>query len=244
MNGAVRDRTTGAALAVEHVQAFYGESQALFGVSLDVRPGEVVALLGRNGAGKSTTLKSIMGFVPPSAGRVWLRGEDVTGRPPHRMARSGVGYVPEDRRIFPDLSVRENLEIAAKPGPDGRPAPRIDEILEDFVLLKPLLGRKGGFLSGGEQQLLTMARALMGNPDVLLLDEPTEGLAPVMVQAIERVLLALKARRATILLAEQNLGFAGRVADRGFVLDKGRVALSGGMAECANSPEVARLLAV
>lgn len=234
----------GAALVVQDVHAFYGESQALFGVSLDVRPGEVVALLGRNGAGKSTTFKSIMGFVPPAAGRIRLGDRDVTGQPPHRIARAGVGYVPEDRRVFPDLTVRENLEIAAKPGPDGRAAPRVEEILEDFALLKPLLGRKGGFLSGGEQQLLTIARALMGSPDILLLDEPTEGLAPVMVQAIERVLLALKRRRATILLAEQNLGFAGRVADRGFVLDKGRVAISGSMAECVNSPEVARLLAV
>jgi len=231
-------------LAVKNLEAGYGPVQILFGVSLEVKKGEVVALLGRNGAGKTTTMKAIMGIVRPRAGQVLLSGRDVTGKGPCALARLGMGYVPEDRRIFPDLTVRENLVIAEKPGPDGRRQWTADSVLELFPLLKKLIARKGGFLSGGEQQLLAVARALVGNPSVVLLDEPTEGLAPVMVKAVEDVVLELKRAGATILLAEQNLGFASRVADRGFVLQQGQGIMSGTMAECAASEAVARSLAI
>lgn len=231
-------------LVVDRLGAGYGPVQILYGVSLEVRKGEVVALLGRNGAGKTTTIKAIMGIVRPRSGRVRLAGQDVTGRSPSALARLGMGYVPEDRRIFPDLTVRENLMIAEMPGPDGARRWTASGVLELFPLLRPLTARKGGLLSGGEQQLLSVARALVGNPTVVLLDEPTEGLAPVMVKAVEDVVLQLKEAGATILLAEQNLGFATRVADRGYVLQQGQCTMSGTMAECAASEAVARSLAI
>ena len=231
-------------LVVRDLRAGYGPVQILFGVSLEVNQGEVVALLGRNGAGKTTTMKAIMGILPPRAGQVSLHGRMVAGMRPSTLARAGMGYVPEDRRIFPDLTVRENLAIAEKIGPNGLKNWMASNVIELFPLLQTLLGRKGGLLSGGEQQLLAVARALVGNPSVLLLDEPTEGLAPVMVKAVEDVVLQLKKAGATVLLAEQNLGFASRVADRGYVLQQGQGIMTGSMAECAASEAVARSLAV
>lgn len=229
-------------LELQHIDAFYGTIQAVFSVSLDVYEGEVVALLGRNGAGKTTVLRSIMGLAAVRSGRILLKGKDVTGLSPFQRARLGIGWVPQDRGIFPDLTVRENLLVAARPR-KGRQDP-LTEILDLFPALTPLLNRKGGLLSGGEQQLLSIARALVSGPGILLLDEPTEGLAPVMVDAVRNLVLGLRKQGATILLAEQNLTFASQVADRGFVLQNGTVILSGSMEQCATSPEVARNLAV
>ena len=183
----------GPLLAVEALQTYYGPSHVLFGVSLLAHRGEVVALLGRNGAGKSTTLRSIMGLTPPRSGRVTLDGQDITGWPPHRACRAGLGFVPEDRRIFGDLTVAENLEVGRRPGPWT-----VGAVVEFFPVLGDRWRQKGGTLSGGEQQMLTIARTLMGNPTLLLLDEPSEGLAPVVVRTLLERLLSLKARGQTI----------------------------------------------
>ena len=221
-------------LDVEGLEAYYGLSHVLFGVTLRAQRGEVVALLGRNGAGKSTTLRSIMGLVPPRAGRAVFRGENITGWPVHRVCRRGVGYVPEDRRIFPDLTVRENLEVGRevgrRPRGGGHDAWTLERVYEFFPVLGERREQKGGTLSGGEQQMLTIARTLMGNPDVLLLDEPSEGLAPVVVRTLLDRLLALKARGQTILLSEQNLRFATRLADRAYILEQGHVRYEGPIA--------------
>jgi branched-chain amino acid transport system ATP-binding protein len=220
---------SGPILAVEGLHAYYGLSHVLFGVSLEAGAGEVVALLGRNGAGKSTTLRSIMGLLPPRAGRIAFRGRDVTGWPPYRVCQLGVGFVPEDRRIFPDLTVRENLEVGRRRARGGE-AWTHDRIYEFFPVLGERREQKGETLSGGEQQMLAIARTLMGNPEVLLLDEPSEGLAPVVVRALLDRLLALKARGQTILLSEQNLRFATRLADRAYVLEQGHVRYAGTIA--------------
>jgi branched-chain amino acid transport system ATP-binding protein len=214
----------GALLAVEGVDARYGLSHVLFGVSLAAGPGEVVALLGRNGAGKTTTLRAVMGLTPVSAGRVVFAGRDITNWPPHRVCQAGVGFVPEDRRVFADLTVTENLEVGRRPGPWT-----VDAVVDFFPVLRERRRQKGGTLSGGEQQMLTIARTLVGNPSLLLLDEPSEGLAPVVVRALLDRLLALKARGQTILLSEQNLAFATRLADRAYVLEQGHVRHQGRM---------------
>ncbi len=214
-------------LEVEKIDTFYGVFQALFGVSLTLDAGEVVCLLGRNGAGKTTTLMSIIGLNRPRRGRVVFRGEDLTGRPPHVIAWKGVGFVPEDRRIFPDLTVVENLELAGKPGRDGRVEWTVAEVLKLFPKLAELKDRKGGLLSGGEQQMLTIGRALMGNPDLLLLDEPTAGLSPLIVRMLGEQIRHLKAEGETILLAEQNVDFALKLADRAYVIDKGSICYAG-----------------
>jgi len=220
----------GAALEVDGLHAYYGLSHVLFGVSLRAEPGEVVALLGRNGAGKSTTLRSIMGLLPPRAGRVRFGGEDITGWPPHRVCRRGIGFVPEDRRIFPDLTVDENLEVGRRPG-DGRVrAWTRERVYEFFPALADRRRQKGGTLSGGEQQMLTIARTLMGNPAILLLDEPSEGLAPVVVGALLDRLQRLRAEGQTILLSEQHLRFAMRLADRAYILEQGQVRYAGSIA--------------
>src|SRR2546428_4824306 len=186
-------------LEVQTIDTFYGVFQALFGVSLRLDAGEVVCLLGRNGAGKTTAILSIMGLAPPRRGRVVFRGENLAGKPPHVIAWRGIGFVPEDRRIFPDLSVVENLELAQKRGRDGRVEWTVEKILRTFPRLAECKHRKGGLLSGGEQQMLTIGRALMGNPDVLLLDEPTAGLSPLVVKALGEQIRHLKAARETIL---------------------------------------------
>lgn len=209
--------------SVEGIDVYYGSSQILFGVDLEVAQGQTMALLGRNGAGKSTTLKAIAGLAPPRRGRIAVRGVDMQGRKPHLIARAGVGFVPEDRQVFPDHSVEDNLTIAAKKGPNGEDYWTIARIYEVFSLLSPLRHRQAGRLSGGEQQMLSMARALMGNPIALLLDEPSEGLAPIVVQRIGELLRHLRDSGATILIAEQNMHFCLGIASDATVIDKGQI---------------------
>lgn len=213
-------------LAVSDLHTAYGLSRVLFGVSIEVRAGECVCLLGRNGVGKSTTMRSIMGLTPPQSGRVAFKGADITGWEPYRVARAGIGFVPEDRRIFADLTVWENLDVAQR----GNGAWTIERVFDLFPTLQKLTTRHGGFLSGGEQQMLTIARTLMGNPDLLLLDEPSEGLAPLVVDHLREQIARLKAEGLTILLAEQNTDFSLRLADRVYVLEKGAIRFSGSAA--------------
>jgi branched-chain amino acid transport system ATP-binding protein len=217
-------------LRLDGVEAAYGLSRVLHGVTIEAREGEVVSLLGRNGAGKSTTLKAIVGLVDVTDGSVSLDGQDITALPPHEIARLGVGWVPEDRRIFSDLTVEENLLVGAKGGPKSDGGWDASRVYEYFPALGRMARRRGGSLSGGEQQMLTVARTLMGNPRILLLDEPSEGLAPVIVQALGHQIAALKREGLTILLSEQNLKFAARLADRAYIIEKGRIRWEGAMA--------------
>ena len=207
-------------LSINGLDVAYGQSQVLWGVDLDVRAGELVCLMGRNGVGKTTLLKTAIGLLPARGGRVMFDGADITSWSPDRRARAGVGYVPQGREIFPHLSVEENLRMALLGC--GRAA-SLDEPLALFPALKPLLARKGGVLSGGEQQMLAIGRALLTKPKLLMLDEPTEGLAPVIVQQIGQTISRLKAGGFTILLVEQNFRFASRVADRHYVMENGRI---------------------
>jgi branched-chain amino acid transport system ATP-binding protein len=233
----------GALLQVRDLHVYYGESHVLHGVSLDLREGEVVALLGRNGAGKSTTIRGILGLTPPRSGSVRFDGREVTGRPVHETVRAGMAWVPEDRRIFPTLTVEENLEVATLPARGG-PAWTPGRVFEEFPLLEPLRRRKGGALSGGQQQLLSIARALCGNPRLLLLDEPSEGLAPIIVQGLGEVVRRLRGT-LPVLLAEQNARFAVALCDRGVVLEKGAVTFEGTRAELEGNAEIqARYLSV
>jgi branched-chain amino acid transport system ATP-binding protein len=209
--------------SLEDIDVFYGRSQILFALGLEVAEGQTVALLGRNGAGKTTTLKAIVGLAPPRRGRVRVRGQQMQGRRPYLIARAGVGYVPEDRQVFPDHTVEDNLLIAAKKGPNGEDYWTLARIYELFPLLDPLRGRRAGSLSGGEQQMLAIARTLMGNPIALLLDEPSEGLAPIVVQRIAALLVRLRDSGATILLAEQNMHFCLGIASEAAVIDKGQI---------------------
>ena len=209
-------------LEVREIHTAYGLSRVLFGVSIDVTAGECVCLLGRNGVGKSTTMRSIMGLSPPQSGRVRFKDTDITGWEPYRVARAGVGFVPEDRRIFAELTVWENLDVAQRSG-----SWTAERVFDLFPKLRELTGRNGGFLSGGEQQMLTIARTLMGDPTLLLLDEPSEGLAPLVVDHLGEQIARLKSEGLTILLAEQNVEFALRLADRVYVLEKGAVRFSG-----------------
>ncbi|WP_029007701.1 ABC transporter ATP-binding protein [Azospirillum halopraeferens] len=226
-------------LSVRGLEAWYGRAHILAGVDLEVRPGEVLALMGRNGAGKSTTLKAIMGLVAQRRGTIRFAGHDLTGLPTHRIARLGVGYVPEDRRVFTDLTVRENLEVGRQPPRPGVPAWTPERLCDLFPNLAELRGRRGGHMSGGEQQMLTLARTLMGNPALLLLDEPSEGLAPRIVQQMAAAVRTLKAQGLSVLLSEQNLAFAGAVADRAVVIEKGCSRWTGSMAALAED-EAAR----
>lgn len=211
-------------LEVREIHSYYEASHVLHGISLEVAGGEVVALLGRNGAGKTTTLKSIMGLVHPRAGAVVFRDQDITGWPPHRVGRLGVAYVPEARGIFSYLTVKENLDIARNPR--SRWAP--EDVLERFPKLRELRDRRGRYLSGGEQQMVAIARALLTGPSLLLLDEPSQGLAPIVVDAVLTMLQGLKAEQISILLVEQNLDLATRLADRVYVTDQGRIVFEGG----------------
>ena len=232
-------------LAAEGLSAWYGAAQILFGVNLEVRRGEVVALMGRNGAGKSTTLKALMGLVPARAGRVRFLQRDISKAQPHEVARAGLGWVPEDRRIFGDLTVLENLEVgrqAARSFPDGTAAPSWtpEALFKLFPNLGEMPDRPGGRMSGGEQQMLTVARTLMGNPHLVLLDEPSEGVAPVIVDGMVQMILELKAAGVSILLSEQNLHFAALVSDRAYVLEKGQIRWQGTMQELASDDAVRR----
>ncbi len=210
-------------LEMKDVHSFYGTSHVLFGVSLDVREGEVACLMGRNGAGKTTTFRTIMGLTPARSGSILFRGGEIRNLKVHKKARLGIGYVPEDRQIFPDLTVRENLEIGSSSGIRRKDGWSLDKIYDLFPLLKKYDRKPGGQLSGGEQQMLTIARTLMGNPSLVLLDEPTEGLAPVIVISLKEMILRLKEMGTTILLSEQNVKFAVKVSDRVFIIDNGAI---------------------
>ena len=223
----------------------YGSSQVLFGLKLQVHQGETLALLGRNGAGKSTSMKAIAGVIAAAAGRMQLKEKDITGMPSHLIARAGIGFVPEDRQIFTGLSVQDNLTIGSKLGQQGAQVWTLERVYEMLPLLYPLRQRMGGLLSGGEQQMLTIGRALMGNPSLLLLDEPSEGLAPIMVQKIGDLIENLRQLGTTIVLAEQNLHFCLGLADRAVVIDKGCDVFVGSISELnANADIKKRYLSV
>ena len=217
-------------LSVSDLDSFYGRAHILHGVSFEAARAEVLVLLGRNGAGKSTTFKSLIGLVRPGRGRVVFNGADVAGWEAHRISQAGLGYVPEERRVFTDLTVMENLEVGRQAARGGLPPWTPERLFALFPNLGAMRDRPGGRMSGGEQQMLTIARTLMGNPSLILLDEPSEGLAPVIVEQMAGAILALKAEGVTVLLAEQNLHFAARVADRAVVLEGGTVAWAGTMA--------------
>lgn len=224
-------------LEVHDIHAAYGSSRVLFGISLTVARGECVCLLGRNGVGKTTTMRAIMGLTPPSSGRIVFDGTDITGLPPHRIARLGLGFVPENRRIFAELTVWENLDVAARAA--GRSGYwTVEAVYGLFPKLSELANRQGGFLSGGEQQMLTIGRTLMGNPDLLLLDEPSEGLAPLVVESMLEQVSRLKREGLTILLAEQGVDFSLALADRVYVLEKGAVRFAGAAAELRDNPRL------
>lgn len=222
-------------LAVRGLNSWYGESHILHGVDLDVHPGEVVTLLGRNGAGKTTTMKSVMGLVGTRKGSVRFEGSETIGMPAYRIARLGIAFCPEERGIFASLDVAENLMLPPAIGAGGM---SVETIFELFPNLKERLSSQGTKLSGGEQQMLAIARTLMGNPRLLLLDEPAEGLAPVIVDQMTAAILALKAQGTTVLLAEQSLAFAARVGDRATILETGRTAWSGTMVELMGDPTI------
>ena len=226
-------------LLLEDIHTFYGTSHILFGIHLVVKGGECVCLLGRNGVGKTTTLKSIIGLVPPKRGKITYNQHSLIGLPPYDIARFGIGYVPDERLIFPDLTVRENLEIAAKlPLPGGLEPWTVERIYGFFPNLRNLDDHKGGYLSGGEQQMLTMGRTLMGNPTLMLLDEPVEGLAPVIVNEITEQIRHLKKLGLSILFAEQNIKFAVEISDRGYIIEGGQVRYEGTISDLEQKPEI------
>jgi len=232
-------------LAVESLSAWYGAARILYDLSFEVARGEVVALMGRNGAGKSTTMKTIMGLVAQRQGKVQFNGEDISERKPFEIARRGLGFTPEDRRIFVDLTVMENLDIGRQPlrrFADGTPAPSWTpgQLFKLFPNLAEMPDRPGGAMSGGEQQMLTVSRTLMGNPLLVLLDEPSEGVAPLIVEQMAHTILALKKQGLSILLSEQNIHFARLVSDRAYVLEKGQIHWQGSIAELNANLDVQR----
>ena len=234
-------------LEVEHLSAWYGAAQVLFDVTLRVGRGEAVALMGRNGAGKSTTMKSVMALIARRGGAVRFCGRDISQLHPYEIARLGVGYVPEDRRVFSDLTVAENLDVGRQPPRsfrDGKPAPSWTEekLYALFPNLAAMASRRGGQMSGGEQQMLAVARTLMGNPLLVLLDEPSEGVAPVIVERMANTIAELKTAGLSILLSEQNIAFAAMVCDRAYVLETGQVQWQGAMAELAGDVAAQRAL--
>lgn len=232
-------------ISAEHIDVYYGTSQILFDLSIAITQGQTMALLGRNGAGKSTTLKALSGLAPPHRGRVKVLGVEMQKRKPHVIARAGIGYVPEDRQIFPEHSVEDNLMIGAKKGPNGEDYWNLARVYEMLPLLLPLKDRMGGRLSGGEQQMLTIGRTLMGNPIALLLDEPSEGLAPVIVEQIGALLRRLRDMGVTVLLAEQNMHFCLGIASHATVIDKGQIVYSDTIGALKANEEVkARYLAI
>jgi branched-chain amino acid transport system ATP-binding protein len=220
-----------AMLEIAGLDAYYGRAHILQGVAFSMNRGEVLALMGRNGAGKSTTMKAVMGLVPPAGGSVSFEGKAVQGREPFEIARLGIGYVPEDRRVFSELSVMENLSVAQRPQRPDAPHWTPERLFALFPNLGRMRDRPGGAMSGGEQQMLTIARTLMGNPKLVLLDEPSEGLAPVIIEEMAKTILALKSEGLTVLISEQNLHFAGNVADRAAIIEKGMIRFTGTMDE-------------
>jgi len=225
-------------LEVKDINTYYGTSHILFDVSLDVDEGEILALLGRNGAGKTTILRSIMGLTPPRNGTIKFQGKEIKGKPAYIIARQGLGFVPDDRAIFGTLTVRQNLEIVARKGNNKGLEWRLENVYELFPVLRKLESRKGGQLSGGEQQMLTVARTLMTNPQMLLLDEPLEGLSPLIVKTLAEKIMELKAKGLTILLSEQNIKVAGELSDRAYVIDKGVIRFQGSIEELRGTEEV------
>jgi branched-chain amino acid transport system ATP-binding protein len=230
-------------LEVQGIHTYYGLSHILFDVSLTVKKGQVVCLLGRNGAGKTTTFRSIMGLNPPSQGQIRFNEADVTGTPPYQLVRRGMGWVPDDRRIFADLTVSENLEIAEREGAKGEKWDK-QKVYDLFPALKTLDGRRGGLLSGGEQKMLAIGRALMTNPQFLLLDEPTEGLAPVLVKSLGERIKTLKEVGLTVLLAEQNVKFTLTLSDYGYIIDNGRIRYQGPVDELVDNSKVKRICGI
>jgi branched-chain amino acid transport system ATP-binding protein len=229
-----------ALLSVRGLRAWYGRAQVLLDIGLDLARGEVIALMGRNGAGKSTTFRAIMGLMERSAGEVLFRRQALHGLEPFEIARLGLGYVPEDRRIFSELSVMENLEVGRQPARDGAPVWTPEKLFAIFPNLGEMRDRPGARMSGGEQQMLTVARTLMGNPYLVMLDEPSEGIAPKIVEDMANMILELKREGLSVLLSEQNLHFAQLVCDRAYVIEKGQVRYEGTMAELARNAEVKR----
>lgn len=227
-------------LEVAGLRAGYGPAEVLFGVELHLARGEVAALMGRNGAGKSTTLKAIMGLLPPRGGSVRFAGQEIAGLAPFRIARLGLGYVPEERRIFTDLTVFENLEVGRRAPPAGRAPWTPERLFEVFPNLAEMRNRRASAMSGGEQQMLTIARTLMGNPEAVLLDEPSEGLAPVIVEQMAEAVARMKAEGIAVLVSEQNLDFAAAVADRALILEKGTVRWQGSIADLEADEDVRR----
>lgn len=226
-------------LEVTNINTFYGTSHILFDLSLKVNQGELVCILGRNGSGKTTTLRSIMGLTTPKSGSVKFHGEELLGKPPYYIAKKGIGYVPDNRLIFPDLTVKENLLLGIKDSTYSLSKKwDIDSVYEIFPHLKKLEKHLGGHLSGGEQQMLTIARTLMGNPELILLDEPVEGLAPLVVKDFAEKLLKLKELGLTILFSEQNVRFSMQIADRAYVINKGRIEYEGTIDELSKNEEI------
>ena len=225
-------------LSVSGLNAHYGPAHILFDVGFEVGDGEVVAFLGRNGAGKSTTFRSLVGLVPRREGKILFRGADIAARPTHEIARAGLGYVPEDRRIFTDLTVEENLAVGLQPPRPGAPTWTPERLYALFPNLAEMRRRPGGRMSGGEQQMLTIARTLMGNPSLVLLDEPSEGLAPKIVEQMADAILAMKREGLSVLLSEQNLHFARLISDRAYIIETGRIRFGGTLAELEAQPEI------
>jgi branched-chain amino acid transport system ATP-binding protein len=225
-------------LSVKDLHAYYGRAHILHGISLEAKAGEVVALLGRNGAGKSTAMKAIIGLVPPAQGEVSFAGRRIDRLPPYRIARLGLGYVPEERRIFTELTVMENLAVGRQPPRTGAPAWTEEKLFALFPNLAGMRERPGGRMSGGEQQMLTIARTLMGNPGCVMLDEPSEGLAPIIVEQMAASIRTLKDEGMCVLLCEQNLHFCQSVADRAYIIEKGQIRFGGTMAELSADPSL------
>jgi branched-chain amino acid transport system ATP-binding protein len=227
-------------LKIDHINTFYGQSHVLQGVALSIQKREVVCLLGRNGVGKTTTLRSIIGLTPPRSGRILFKDIDIVGKQPFQIAQMGMGYVPDDRRIFPDLTLFENLELARRLSSKGKTQWTFEKIYGLFPVFIELRDRKGIQLSGGEQKMLAIGRALMKNPDLLLLDEPSEGLAPLVVQNLAEVTYRIRSEGVTILLADQNLKFCRKTSDRGYILEKGIIQYQGIMEEIWQDEEIVR----
>lgn len=227
-------------LKIDQINTFYGQSHVLQGVSLSIQKGEVICLLGRNGVGKTTTLRSIIGLTPPRSGRILFKSIDVARKHSFQIARMGMGYVPDDRRIFPDLTLFENLELARRLSKKSKAQWTFEKIYDIFPVFVGLKRRKGIQLSGGEQKMLAIGRALMKNPDLLLLDEPSEGLAPLVVQNLAEVTARIRSEGVTILLADQNLKFCRKTSDRGYILEKGMIRYQGIMEEIWQDEEVVK----
>ncbi len=225
-------------IEVSNIESYYGKAQILNGLSFSIAEGEVVAILGRNGAGKTTTLKSVMQLVRPNTGSVKFKGTELIGMPPYKVAKMGLGYVPEERRIFTALTILENLEVGKQPPREGLPQWSVEKLFDLFPNLSERRNNRGKALSGGEQQMLTIARTLMGNPVCLLLDEPSEGIAPVIVEQMAETIMQLKKQRLTVVLSEQNLHFARLVADRAIIIEGGQKRFDGTFAELDSQPEI------